>query len=271
MEDLSTGSAGESSPGPPTSFVQGHGLFGLSTGKNTTEPAADSFVACLGRGQPSQISFLSQSSLQCPTAIETTAIESKTWQDDWVPAIDDQVWKAPSTICKPLIVQQDNGAFSCNILGFEDNFEPNVFIFAPNGMIHSFEVVQPRDIDAEATDILRRLEKRSASSRAQWDRSQDATGWVFSNPSIDKYDQFLLNFFVTLFMKNVAPTFVSFQGFCIDDSASASKVLAIAAMGGLYCGTPGSLNVSSALHSNARRLLLAKVCSDTPSQSIWQC
>lgn len=265
LKDLPTQSAGEGSSGSPTSFVQGHGASDLRSGADTFEPAADSFVACLGRSQPTQISFLSNSPLQGSTAINTTAIEPTPWQDDLIPAIDDQVRKEPSAICKLLIVGQDIATFSCNIFDFDDNFELNGYVVAPDGFIHSFEAVQPQDIAVEATNTLQTLEKRSASAKAQWDRSQDATGWVFSNPSIDKYDLFLLNSFLTLFMKNVAPTFVSFHDFCVEDNTSASKLLAMAAMGGLYCGIPGSLNVSSALHSDARRLLLAKVCSDTPS------
>jgi hypothetical protein len=60
-------------------------------------------------------------------------------------------------------------------------------------------------------------------------------------------------------MKHIAPTFSSFVGFKVGEGATSEKILAMAAVGGLFCGTNGSFHVTRTMCSEARRLLFAQV------------
>ena len=111
-----------------------------------------------------------------------------------------------------------------------------------------------------AQAALTTLEEHTRFSRASSPQSrQEATRWLLTVPSLRKFDRYIINCFLSKFMKNVAPTFSSFRGFKVDDGTTAEKILAMAAVGGLFCSTNGDFNVSRAMCSDARRLLFAQV------------
>jgi len=87
----------------------------------------------------------------------------------------------------------------------------------------------------------------------------DASRWLASVPSITKFDRSIVNHFMTTFMKEVPHTLTSFANFSVQGSTTAAEVLAIAAVGGLYCTTSGSHIVAKAMCSDARRILLTRV------------
>ncbi|KAH8803325.1 hypothetical protein F5884DRAFT_805117 [Xylogone sp. PMI_703] len=95
---------------------------------------------------------------------------------------------------------------------------------------------------------------------------KDATGWMTTIPSFEKFDRDIINYFLTAFMKHIAPTFTSFLGFQVDEGTTSEKILAMAAVGGLFCKTSGGFTMARSMCSDARRLLFAQVDSDLPER-----
>lgn len=91
---------------------------------------------------------------------------------------------------------------------------------------------------------------------------EDATRWMFRAPSIWNFDRDIINCFLSMFMKHVAPTFTSFSNFKVDNGVTSEKILAMAAVGALFCSTNGSYSAAGAMCSDARRILFTRVCID---------
>ena len=82
---------------------------------------------------------------------------------------------------------------------------------------------------------------------------------LINPPSPEIYDQDIINTFLRIFATHVAPTFTSFVGFLVRDNILPELVLAMAAVGGLFCGVPQSFTVAKAMYNDARRILLTLV------------
>lgn len=112
-----------------------------------------------------------------------------------------------------------------------------------------------------APAALSKLQENSRFSRASSPRSrQDATKWLLTSPSLQKFDRDIINCFLSIFMRHIAPTFTSFAGFRVDAGTTADKILAMAAVGGLFCTTNGSFSMARAMCSDARRMVSVYVC-----------
>jgi hypothetical protein len=126
------------------------------------------------------------------------------------------------------------------------------------------DVSEPANGQEPYTDSARAalaiLEENSRFPRASSPQSrQEETKWLLTIPSIRKFDRQILNCFLSKFMKHVVPIFCSFKGFKVDEGTTSEKILAMAAVGGLFCTTNGSFQVARAMCSDARRLHLNRV------------
>ena len=118
-------------------------------------------------------------------------------------------------------------------------------------------------IKSSAEVALNALQEHFRFSRASSPRlRQDSTRWLLATPSLQNFDRDVVNIFLSLFMRHVAPTFTSFMGFEINSGVTSEKVLAMAAVGGLFCASEGSLLMSKAMIGDSRRLAYARVIND---------
>ncbi|KIY00978.1 uncharacterized protein Z520_03644 [Fonsecaea multimorphosa CBS 102226] len=79
------------------------------------------------------------------------------------------------------------------------------------------------------------------------------------------YDDVVINVFIGLFQRHIAPTFSCFQGFRIGPSTPAEVYLGVAAVGGLYCQVPKADIVAKWLQRIAKRKLLTVVHIQHPT------
>lgn len=89
--------------------------------------------------------------------------------------------------------------------------------------------------------------------------TNDAVKWLLTIPSITKFDRTIINYFMTICLKELPPTLGSFENWSLKHSTGAEEILAMAAVGGLYSTTNGSHVIASAMCNDARRLLLTRV------------
>lgn len=129
----------------------------------------------------------------------------------------------------------------------------------------------------EATDANDGL-VRQASSLQQWFCSPGPSDtpintprmpeWLLNlRPNIQPHDKDIIGFFLHKFICHVAPMMPIFQDAEHEPSQPPELLLAMAAVGGLFCPIEGSFRISLAMHTDARRLALSRVSasSDWPS------
>lgn len=118
----------------------------------------------------------------------------------------------------------------------------------------------PGSIVASPTTALKSLqENRRFLSRASSPRRlQEQPRWLLDPPS-RRHDPEIVNVFLNLFAIHVATTFTTFQDFHIAENTPASLILAMAAVGGLFCKIDGSFRIARAMHNDARRIMLTRV------------
>lgn len=123
----------------------------------------------------------------------------------------------------------------------------------------------------EATDANDGL-VRQASSLQQWFCSPGPSDtpintprmpeWLLNlRPNIQPHDKDIIGFFLHKFICHVAPMLPIFQDAEHEPSQPPELLLAIAAVGGLFCPIEGSFRISLAMHTDARRLALSRALS----------
>lgn len=83
--------------------------------------------------------------------------------------------------------------------------------------------------------------------------------WHANQTNLSDHDPDILNVFLNIFRRNVSCTLPLFQDISTDLSIRADVILAMAAVGGLYCHIRGSFELSKAMYNDSRRRLLAAV------------
>lgn len=83
-------------------------------------------------------------------------------------------------------------------------------------------------------------------------------------PAPPTVDRLIVNVFIGLFQKHVAPTFPCFQNYRIRPSTPEEEYLAMAAGGGLYCTAAKSELIAQWLHHFSRRKLLTTIKNQQP-------
>ena len=83
--------------------------------------------------------------------------------------------------------------------------------------------------------------------------------WYSAPASLWDHDLEILNVYINLFARNVPRFFRLFEDLTMTVETRPDYVLAVGAVGGLYCATPGSFEFSKAMYNDSRRLLLASV------------
>ncbi|KAF2102966.1 hypothetical protein NA57DRAFT_52505 [Rhizodiscina lignyota] len=78
-------------------------------------------------------------------------------------------------------------------------------------------------------------------------------------PNLAIYDAQVLKIFLNLFWRHIPPSFPIFEDLCLGRHPDAHYVLALAAVGGLFCSVEGSLKMAMAMYNDSRRLVLRKV------------
>jgi hypothetical protein len=118
----------------------------------------------------------------------------------------------------------------------------------------------PGSIAASPRAALKTLqENRRFLSRASSPRRfQEQPRWLLDPPS-RRHDPEIVNVFLNLFAIHVATTFTTFSNFKITENTPSSLILAMAAVGGLFCKLDGSFRIARAMHNDARRIMLTRV------------
>jgi hypothetical protein len=86
-----------------------------------------------------------------------------------------------------------------------------------------------------------------------------ASMWYSAPACLWDHDLEIVNIFLNLFSRNVPGFCPLFENFTITEEMRPDYVLAAAAVGGLYCTTPGSFEFSKTMYNSSRRLLLTSV------------
>lgn len=98
------------------------------------------------------------------------------------------------------------------------------------------------------------------SKRAESPMLEKCTAWIFTEPGSGVPDPEIIQVFISIFRHHVASKFLIFDQNQSDYSAPPDALgLAMAAVGGVHCHTPGAYSVAKALFSDARRLILTAV------------
>ena len=83
--------------------------------------------------------------------------------------------------------------------------------------------------------------------------------WYSRPPMSTVQDTCVTNIFLHLFRRHITATFSLFRDTDLSGQAHTPYIMAMAAVGGLFCSVAGSYNVARALYNDSRRMLLAKV------------
>lgn len=92
--------------------------------------------------------------------------------------------------------------------------------------------------------------------------SFEQPAWLLDlQPNIQQHDVEIINYFLNKFMAHVAPALPIFEDFekFPDELQSCSLILAMAAVGGLYCPIEGGFRISLSMQTDARRLAISQV------------
>jgi hypothetical protein len=84
--------------------------------------------------------------------------------------------------------------------------------------------------------------------------------WFSALPRLQDHDVDVVNIFLNLFYRHIPKTFTIFGGTKITDRNRPDYILALAAVGGLFCSVNGSFEIAKPMYNDSRRLLLASVC-----------
>ena len=189
-------------------------------------------------------------------------------QDEWITTFFDNIQGFDASVS--LLTFPSGESSSCHLVQFTGrtplNFTP---MFHDYGTF-SLDILSDDEVNTicwgslesqaafsdSAPAALSKLQEHSRFSRASSPHSrQDATRWLLTSPSLQKFDRDIINCFLSNFMRHIAPTFTSFVGFKVDAGTTADKILAMAAVGGLFCTTNGSFSLARAMCSDARRMV----------------
>lgn len=86
--------------------------------------------------------------------------------------------------------------------------------------------------------------------------------WYSAPPDLGHHNKDVLTVFHKVFRRHIPKTFSLFE----DTTAATNStnqpayMIAMAALGGLFCTTPGSAEVAKSMYNDARRMLLSSVC-----------
>jgi hypothetical protein len=83
--------------------------------------------------------------------------------------------------------------------------------------------------------------------------------WYSAVPNLTHYRPEIKEVFLRLFQRHIPATFPIFERPNCQHKRPASYILAMAAVGGLFCSVPGSAEVARSMYNDARRLSLATV------------
>jgi hypothetical protein len=87
--------------------------------------------------------------------------------------------------------------------------------------------------------------------------------WYSAPPRLQMYDKDMINVFLNLAKNHLASTFTFLLPFQAYPGVAEELVIAIAAVGALYCDVDGSHKLAKACYNDARRMVFAKVKCNT--------
>ena len=88
----------------------------------------------------------------------------------------------------------------------------------------------------------------------------DLSPWLLTiPPNIQRHDPEIINYFLNKFMDCVPSTLPTFEDFDPSTDVLPDLILAVAAVGGLFCDLEGAFRISLALYNDARRLAQGRV------------
>jgi hypothetical protein len=90
--------------------------------------------------------------------------------------------------------------------------------------------------------------------------STKAPPWLENlRPNVQSHDPDIINYFLNKFMCHVAPMMPTFKDLESTSNEVCGLILAMAAVGGLFCPIEGSFRISLAMHTDAKRLAMSRV------------
>ncbi|KAK3114901.1 hypothetical protein LTR53_006322, partial [Teratosphaeriaceae sp. CCFEE 6253] len=81
--------------------------------------------------------------------------------------------------------------------------------------------------------------------------------WYSAGPDSRMYDLDVLDIWIECAIACIGQSFPLFQTFNVDESTKDELYIAMAAVGGVFCGAEGSFNLARVMYNDARRLALA--------------
>lgn len=110
---------------------------------------------------------------------------------------------------------------------------------------------------SSAIDMMKEhFHRKSGSSSASFVNHS----WFSATPDLGRYDPQMVNILLRLARDNLAGIFRILDEFHAPRSAPGYFIIAMAAVGALYCDVEGCRTVAKACYNDARRIVLAAVC-----------
>jgi hypothetical protein len=100
-------------------------------------------------------------------------------------------------------------------------------------------------------------------SRAPSPSRQTSRLWYAAPPKLCDHNEDIVRIFSNTFRRHIPHTFSLFKETSVRGKGRDAYVLALAAVGGLFCDVPGSFEVTKSMYNDARRLLLGSVRHQT--------
>lgn len=85
--------------------------------------------------------------------------------------------------------------------------------------------------------------------------------WYSAPPNLEDHNKDIVKIFLGKFRMHLPQTLSIFKESTVGLTNRVEYTLAMAATGGLFCTVPGSAEVAKSMYNDARRILLASVCT----------
>ncbi|KIW48009.1 uncharacterized protein PV06_00648 [Exophiala oligosperma] len=141
-------------------------------------------------------------------------------------------------------------------------------LFEPNPPMLDYEMPSPlNNLTAMMQEYFDRKSRPSSPSPARASKV-----WYSAPPHIEDHNRDIIRVFHNVFRRHIPKTFSLFEDTAITSSKNQPAfTLALAAIGGLFCTTPGSAQVAKSMYDDARRMVLSTVNTQSCSDDFSAC
>lgn len=115
-------------------------------------------------------------------------------------------------------------------------------------------------LDSLTTTMQEYFDRKSRASSPSLNKANKM--WYSAPPNINDHNKDIIRIFEKIFRRHIPKTFSLFEATNTTGCKNRpAYILAMAAVGGLFCTVPGSSEVAKSMYNDARRLLLTSVRS----------